>query len=131
LRGCKSRHIIKIDYAVDIEQDNGEENRKRAIEKFDFESQLINKFSGVSVDFILENYTRTRIHVHNLEPLVYNDKYWLKYMDIGLEMLKDRHGIIIEHHYDNMYLAIPNNESEIITFIQSIQPEWFTTVLKI
>jgi hypothetical protein len=131
MKNCKSKYIIKVDYAVSMKKDNGAENRKRASEKFEFEKILIEKFSGVSLDYISENYTNQRRYIHKLEPLVYNGKYWLSYMNVGLEMLIDKYGIVIENHYDNMYIAIPNEQVEVIEFIKSIQPKWFSTVKKI
>jgi hypothetical protein len=131
MKNCKSKYIIKVDYAVSMKKDNGAENRKRATEKFEFEKILIEKFSGVSLDYISENYTNQRKYIHKLEPLVYNGKYWLSYMNVGLEMLIDKYGIVIENHYDNMYIAIPNEQVEVIEFIKSIQPKWFSTVKKI
>jgi hypothetical protein len=131
MKNCKSKYIIKVDYAVSMKKDNGAKNRKRASEKFEFEKILIEKFSGVSLDYISENYTNQRRYIHKLEPLVYNGKYWLSYMNVGLEMLIDKYGIVIENHYDNMYIAIPNEQVEVIEFIKSIQPKWFSTVKKI
>jgi hypothetical protein len=46
-------------------------------------------------------------NIYKLEPLVYNGKYWLSYMNVGLEMLIDKYGIVIENHYDNMYILCP------------------------
>jgi hypothetical protein len=34
-------------------------------------------------------------------------------MNVGLEMLIDKYGIVIENH-DNMYIAIPNEQVEVI-----------------
>jgi hypothetical protein len=77
MKNC-SKYIIKVDYAVSMKKDNGAENRKRATEKFEFEKILIEKFSGVSLDYI-----------------------------------------------------VPNEQVEVIEFIKSIQPKWFSTVKKI
>lgn len=131
MKGCKLKYIIKINYAVSVSKDNGKENHKRAKAKFEFEKQLIERYSGFTLDYIMENYTNFRRTIHNLEPLVYNGKYWLSYMDVGLEMISDKFGITFEHHYDKLYMGIPLVETELINYIESIQPDWFTTVSKI
>jgi hypothetical protein len=40
-------------------------------------------------------------------------------------MLIDKYGIVIENHYDNIH-AVPNEQVEVIEFIKSIQPKWFS-----
>jgi hypothetical protein len=60
------------------------------------------------VEYLLIIYQKTTPikEYTQIGTLVYNGKYWLSYMNVGLEMLIDKYGIVIENHYDNMYIAM-------------------------
>lgn len=127
MKNCKNFKIYKFKFAYP-NGDSAKANKerwKRAQELTNFKIKLIDNFCSLSFKG-LGTYSFL-----NSERVPYKKEWLTSPFEIGQDMLQEEIGMEFHYSWDQLYIAVPLTNINMIQFFDSNVPSWVTIVKKI